>query len=101
MGLITKSDYMSATDLNHAITHLCHVVDVCSKMLKDFQDYCLVNMSDQKVVGIAFSCFWLRKKLQKLSFCATAWPVSSTFASESYSTVKKWFECTAMETAPL
>ena len=60
MGLITKSDCMSATDLNHAVKHLCHVVDVCSKLLKDFHDYCLFNMSDQKVMGIVFSCFWLR-----------------------------------------
>ena len=60
MGLITKSDFMSATDLNHAVRHLCHVVDVCSKLLKDFHDYCLLNMSDKKVVGLVFSCFWLR-----------------------------------------
>ena len=59
-GLITKSDCMSATDLNHAGRQLCHVVDVCSKLLKDFHDYCLLNMSHQKVVGIVFSCFWLR-----------------------------------------
>ena len=55
MGLITKSHCMSATD--HAVRHLCHVVDVCSKLLKDFHDYCLFNMSNQKVVGIVFSCF--------------------------------------------
>ena len=57
MGLITKSDCLSATDLNHAVRHLCHVVDVCSKLLKDFHDYCLFNMSDKKVVEIVFSCF--------------------------------------------
>ena len=50
---------MSVTDLNHAVGHLCYVVDVCSKLLKDFQDYCLFNMSDQKLVGISCSCFWL------------------------------------------
>ena len=50
---------MSVTDLNHAVGHLCHVVDVFSRLLKVFQDYCLFNMSDQIVVGIAFSCFWL------------------------------------------
>ena len=60
MGLITKSDCMSVTDLNHAVRHLCHVVDVCSNLLKVFHDYCLFNMSDQIVVGIAFSCFWLK-----------------------------------------
>ena len=47
MGLITRSDCMRVTDLNHALRHLCHVVDVCSKLLKDFHDYCLLNMSDQ------------------------------------------------------
>ena len=60
MGLITKSDCMSVTDLNHAVRHLCHVVDVCSKLLKDFHDYCLFNMSNQTFVRIAFSCFWLK-----------------------------------------
>ena len=60
MGLITKSDCVSATDLNRAVRHLCHLVDVCSKLLKEFHDYCLFNMSDQNVVGIVFSCFWLR-----------------------------------------
>ena len=60
MGLITKSDFMSATDLNHAGRHLCHVVDVCSKLLKVFHDYFLLNMSDQIVVGIVFSCFRLK-----------------------------------------
>ena len=51
---------MSVTDLNHAVRHLCHVVDVCSKLLKVFHDYCLFNMSDEIIVGIAFSCFWLK-----------------------------------------
>ena len=60
MGLIIRSDCMSVTDLNHAVRHLCHVVDVCSNFLKDFHDYCLFNMSDQIVVGIVSSCFWLK-----------------------------------------
>ena len=60
MDLITKSGCMSVTDLNHAVRHLCHVVDVCSKLLKDFLDYYLFNMSDQTFVGIVFSCFWLK-----------------------------------------
>ena len=60
MALITKSDCIDVTDLNHAVRHLCHVVDVCSELLKDFHDYCLFNMSDQIVVGIVFSCFWLK-----------------------------------------
>ena len=36
MGLITKSDCMIVTDLNHAVGHLCHVVDVCTKLQKSF-----------------------------------------------------------------
>ena len=36
MGLINKSDCMSFTDLNHAVRHLCHVVDVNSKLQKVF-----------------------------------------------------------------
>ena len=32
MALISKSDCMSDTDLNHAVGHLCHVVDVCFKL---------------------------------------------------------------------
>ena len=36
MGLITKSDCMSVTDLNHAVGHSCHVVEVCSKLQKIF-----------------------------------------------------------------
>ena len=29
-------------------------------MAKDFHDYCLFNRTDQLVLGIAFSCFWLK-----------------------------------------
>ena len=36
MGLITKSDYMSVTDLNQTFRYLGYVVDVCSKLHKDF-----------------------------------------------------------------
>ena len=60
MCLMTKIDCMSVKDLNHAVRHLCHVVDVCFKLLKDFHDYCLFNMSDQIVVGIGFSSFWFK-----------------------------------------
>ena len=60
MCLITKSDRMSVRDLNHAVRHLYHLVDVCSKLLKDFQDFWFFNMSDQKVVGIVFNCLWLK-----------------------------------------
>ena len=59
LGLITKSDCMSATDLIHAVRHLCHVAEVCFELHKDFNDYCLFNMSNHLVVGIAFSRFWL------------------------------------------
>ena len=55
MCSITKSDCMSVTDLNHAVRHLYYLVEVCSKLLKDFQDYWFFNMSDQKVVGIVFN----------------------------------------------
>ena len=57
MGLITKSDCMSVTDLNQTVRDICHVVDVCSKLHEDFHDYCLFIMFDQLVVGIVFSCF--------------------------------------------
>ena len=57
MGLITKSDCMSVTDLNQTVRYKCHVNEVCYKLHKDFHDYCLFNMFDQLVVGIVFSCF--------------------------------------------
>ena len=57
MGLITKSDWMSVTDLNQTVGDICHVVDVCSKLQKDFHEYCHFKMFDQLVVGIVFSCF--------------------------------------------
>ena len=59
-GLITNRDFMSVTDLNHAVRHSCQVVDVCSKLLKAFYDYCLINMSYQIAKGIVFSFFWLK-----------------------------------------
>ena len=60
MGWITKSDCMSVTDLNQTVRFICHVVDVCSKLHKDFDDYCFFSMSEQLVVGIVFSWFWLK-----------------------------------------
>ena len=57
MGLITKSDCMSVTDLNRTVRDICHVVDICSKLHKDFYDYRLFNMFDQLVGGIVFGCF--------------------------------------------
>ena len=47
VSLISKSDCVSATDLKHAVGHLCHVVDVCSKFQKIFMTIvflaCLIN----------------------------------------------------------
>ena len=57
MGLITKNDCMSVTDLHQTVRYICHVVDVGSKIHEGFHDYCLFNMSDQLVVGIGFGCF--------------------------------------------
>ena len=48
---------MSVTDPNQTFRYLGYVVDVCSKLHKDSNDYCLFSMSDQLVVGIVFSCF--------------------------------------------
>ena len=59
-GSDTKTDCMSVTDLNQTVRYIWHVVDVCSKLHREFHDSCLFNMFDQLVVGIVFSCFWLR-----------------------------------------
>ena len=60
MGLVTKNDCMGVTDLTETVRFKCHVVDLCCKLHKAFQHYCLFNMSDQLVVGFVFSCFRLR-----------------------------------------
>ena len=60
MGLITKIDCMGVTDLNQTVRDICFVVDVCSKLHKDFYDFCLFNMFGQLVVGIVVSCFRLK-----------------------------------------
>ena len=53
--LLTKSDWTNVRDLNHTVRRKCHVVFVFSKLLKDIQDYCLFNMSDQSISrGISF-----------------------------------------------
>ncbi len=57
MSLITKKGCMSVADLNQTVRYICHVVDVCSKLRNDFHDYCLLNKSDQLVVGIVSGCF--------------------------------------------
>ena len=51
MSLISQSDCMSVTDLNHAVGLLCHVVDVCSKLHEGFYDYCFFSVSDQLVAS--------------------------------------------------
>ena len=47
MSLISKSNCMIVTDLKHAVGHLCHVVDVCSKPQKIIMTIvflaCLIN----------------------------------------------------------
>ena len=60
MGLTTKIDCMGVTDLHQTVRYICHVVEVCSKLHEHFLDYCLVNMSDQLVIGIVFGYFWLK-----------------------------------------
>ena len=59
MGLITKSDCMSVTDINQTFRYIGYVVDLCSKLHKDFHDLCLFSVSDQLqlVVRIVSSCF--------------------------------------------
>ena len=60
MGLITKINCMSVTDLHQTVRYICHEVEVCSKLHEDFHDFCLFNMSDQLVVGIVFGCLRLK-----------------------------------------
>ena len=62
MGLITKIDCMSVTDLNQTFRYIGYVVDLSSKLHKDFHDYCLLSVSDQLqlVVRIVFSGFRLK-----------------------------------------
>ena len=57
MGFITKTVCMCLTDLNQSFTYIGYVIDGCSKLPKDFHDYCLCSVSDQLVVGIVSSCF--------------------------------------------
>ena len=54
MSLISKSDCMSVTDLNHAVGQLPQVVDVCYKLQKFF----LWLMFFHRVWSI--SCLWLK-----------------------------------------
>ena len=90
MGLITKSDCMSVTVLNQTVRYICHVVDVCSKLHKVFNDYCLFSVSDQLVVGIVFGCFWLKNR-KKTYFCVTAWPLSSILGRRVTQVTKNCF----------
>ena len=59
MGSIIKNGCKGDADLNQTVRYIGHVVDLCSKMHKDFYDHCLFSVSEQLVVGIVFSCFWL------------------------------------------
>ena len=81
MGLFTKSDCMTVTDLNQTVRDTCHVVDICCKLHKDFHDYCLIYMFDQLDVEKVFQ-FLLNGKPQKN--CVKSKPFSSTFASKSH-----------------
>ena len=60
MGLITKSDCISVTDLNQTFRYIGYVVDVCSQLHNDFQEHCLFSVSDQLVVETVVGCFWLK-----------------------------------------
>ena len=51
---------MNVREFNHSTRHIWHAVYVFSKILKDFHEYRLINVSNQLVVGIDFSCFWLK-----------------------------------------
>ena len=62
MGLITKTDCMSVTVLNQTVRYICHVVDVCSKLHKDFHDSCLFSVSDQLIVGVVLVASDLKTK---------------------------------------
>ena len=84
---------------NQAVTCICHVVDVCSNLHKDFHDYCLFNTSDQIVVGLVFSCF--RLKNYKKIVLRRSVTINTTVASKRHSTNKKCFERTATESAKL
>ena len=52
MSLITRSDCVTVTNLNHTVRHIRYVVNVCCNLLRDFNDYCLFNMFDQIAVRI-------------------------------------------------
>ena len=60
MGLIPKSGCTSVTDLNQTFSYIGYVVDVCSKLHKHSNEYCLLSVSHQLEEGIVFSCFWLK-----------------------------------------
>ena len=49
--LMSESNCLSVTDLNHAAGHLRHVVDVCSKLHKVFFDECFFTVFDQLVAS--------------------------------------------------
>ena len=42
------------------VRYICQVVHICSQLLNVFHDYCLFNTFDHLLVGIVFSCLWLK-----------------------------------------
>ena len=96
--LINKSGCMSVTDPNQTVSYIWHVVDVYSKLHKDFHDYCLCNMSNQLVMGgVVFSCFWLKNyKNTLLRYSMTIKQYVCVNESLNW---QKWLERTATESA--
>ena len=97
MSLITKNDCMSVTELNHAVRYLCHVVEVCSKLLKVFHDYCLLTCLVNQ--SLELSLVASDRKTKRNILLRTALLLSSTFASKSHSNIKKTIECMTTESA--
>ena len=48
---------MSVAVLNQTVRDIGHVVDICSELNEDFNDFLLFNLFNQLVVGISFSLF--------------------------------------------
>ena len=82
MGLINKIDCMSVTDLNQTFRYIGYIVDLCSKLPKNFHNFCLFSVSDQLqlVVRIVFSCFWLKN--YKNIVLRYSWTIKQYFCGE-------------------
>ena len=72
---------MSATDLNHRVAHIGHIVDNLYELLDVIHDWCLFNKSDQLTVGKAFNCCGLKGNENVVSVWGK--PLSGTFAARS------------------